>query len=117
MKSVRFGLAAALSAGLLLWAPPTLADDTPDLRVSMIRVRGASRDGCLRKAASAMRDMGLDDVRIKDRELVQGDTRYSRAIVMCVRHEGDTLATIAVTSNRGNDARSIRNSLRERMRD
>ena len=117
MKSVRFGLAGVLSAGLLLWAAPTLADDTPDLRVSMIRVRNASKDGCLRKAASAMRDMGLDDVKIKDRELVQGDTRYSRAIVMCVRHEGDTLAAIAVTSNRGNEARSIRNSLRNRMRD
>ncbi|HIK10982.1 MAG TPA: hypothetical protein IGS52_12050 [Oscillatoriaceae cyanobacterium M33_DOE_052] len=116
MKSAGIKLLGILGMGLLLGAGPVFAQDAPDLRVSMVEMGRMNVNDCLRKAEQAMRDMGMDDVEIKDRELAQGEEDETKAVVMCVRHEGETLATIAVSSNERNEAKDIRNELRERMK-
>ena len=116
MKSAGMKWLGILGMGLLLGAGPAFAQNVPDLRVSVVQMGRMNVNECLRKAEQAMRDMRMDNVQIKDRELTQGDRQETRAVVMCVRQDRETLASISVSSNRRNDARDIRNELRDRMK-
>lgn len=109
-------IAAAFTAGLLVPATPTFAADPEELRLTWRSLGNVNVEGCLERARKAMKDQKLNDVETKDGELVQGRTGKSVAKIMCVRHEGETLAVIAVSSSSQSDARELRDGLRNRIR-
>ncbi|MEB3827405.1 hypothetical protein [Phormidium sp. CCY1219] len=114
MNLPKKSISAALSATLLLWALPALA--APDLRLTWIRMSSSNFDGCLRKAVEAMKAERLDNVEVKDNEFVQGETSESQAKIMCIESGRDIIAAIAVSSDDSEEARELRNGLRNRLR-